>query len=259
MPTRDEPSVELTILLPCLNEAATLGACVRAARRGIAEAGVTAEIVVADNGSTDGSQEIAKSEGARVIPVAARGYGHALRAGIAGARGRWVLMGDADASYDFASAPRFVAALRAGADFVMGCRLPAGGGQIEPGAMPWKHRWIGNPVLTWLGRALFACPVNDFHCGLRAFSRETVDRLDLRTTGMEFASELIVQAQLAGLRFAEIPVTLSRDGRNRPPHLNSWRDGFRHLRFLVIHRLRTLRHRTGGSVTRAKAGVSDKR
>lgn len=247
---RAETPPELTILLPCLNEAATLGTCLRAARRGIADAGVTAEIVVVDNGSTDGSPEIAAAEGARVIPVSARGYGHALRAGIAGARGRWVLMGDADASYDFASAPLFVAALRDGADFVMGCRLPAGGGRIEPGAMPWKHRWIGNPILTWLGRILFACPVHDFHCGLRAFSREAVLRLDFRTTGMEFASELIVQAQLAGLRFAEIPVTLSPDGRNRPPHLRSWRDGFRHLRFLLLHRMRTLPSRSGRNLRR---------
>lgn len=236
----DASPPELTVLLPCLNEAATLRACIRAAHKGISALAISAEIVVADNGSTDNSIEIARSEGARVIPVAARGYGHALRAGIAQAHGRWVLMGDADESYDFASAPRFITALRGGADFVMGCRFPIGGGDIEPGAMPWKHRWIGNPLLTWLGRVLFACPIHDFHCGLRAFSREKILKLDLRTTGMEFASELIVKAQLSGLRFAEVPVTLRRDGRNRPPHLRSWRDGFRHLSFLVLHRLRTL-------------------
>ncbi len=243
MPMPDDTTLELTVLLPCLNEAATLRACLRAARQGISTAGVIAEFVVADNGSSDGSAEIALAEGARVVSVAARGYGHALRAGIAAARGRWVLMGDADASYDFTSVPQFVSALRNGADFVMGCRLPVGGGRIEPNAMPWKHRWIGNPGLTWIGRVLYSCPVHDFHCGLRAFSREAVQSLELHTTGMEFASELIVQAQLAGLRFAEVPVVLHPDGRGRPPHLRSWRDGFRHLRFLLIHRLRTFQSR----------------
>ena len=256
MPEASPP--ELTVLLPCLNEAATLRACIRAAREGIAALGISAEIVVADNGSTDGSVEIARSEGARVIAVSARGYGHALRAGIAHARGHWVLMGDADESYDFSNAPRFVTALRGGADFVMGCRFPAGGGHIEPGAMPWKHRWIGNPILTRLGRVLFACPIHDFHCGLRAFSREKILQLDLRTTGMEFASELIVKAQLAGLRFAEVPVTLRPDGRNRPPHLRSWRDGFRHLSFLLLHRVRTLPS-AGRNLTRATDARVDKR
>ena len=240
MPQHGTPHPDLTILLPCLNEAATLGACLRAARQGITASGLTAELLVADNGSTDGSPEIALAEGARVIQVAARGYGHALRGGIAGAKGRWILMGDADSSYDFKAVPEFVAALSTGAEFVMGCRLPAGGGRIEKGAMPWLHRWLGNPALTWLGRTLFACPVHDFQCGLRAFSREAVQRLEFRTTQMEFASELVVQAHLAGLRFAEIPITLSQDGRNRPPHLRTWRDGVRHLRFLLLHRLRTL-------------------
>lgn len=231
------PEPELTFLLPCLDEAATLETCLAAARRGAELAGVTAEFLVADNGSSDGSQSIARSAGARVVPVAEKGYGNALRAGIAAARGTWILMGDADASYDFASAPLFIAKLRVGADFVMGCRFPSGGGTIVPGAMPWKHRWLGNPLLTGLGRVLYGCPVHDFHCGLRAFSRTAISTLDLQSPGMEFASELIVKAHQAGLTFAEVPITLHRDGRGRPSHLRSWRDGFRHLRFLLSHRL----------------------
>lgn len=238
-PQDDQP--DLTILLPCLNEAATVLECLDAAKRGVLAAGVTAELLVADNGSTDASARISEQAGARVIHVNAKGYGEALRAGIHAARGRWILMGDADASYDFASAPAFVTKLRNGADFVIGCRFAAGGGRILPGAMPWKHRWIGNPALTAIGRLLFGCPVHDFHCGLRAFSRDAVVRLELTCSGMEFASELIVKAHQAGLRIAEVPVTLSPDRRGRPPHLRSWRDGFRHLGFLIAHRLRTLR------------------
>ena len=225
---------ELTILMPCLNEAETLVRCIQMARDGIAAAGLTGEVLVADNGSTDGSQEIAAREGARVVHVAEKGYGSALRAGIEAARGRWVVMGDADASYDFSALAPFVDRLRAGADLVMGCRMPRGGGRVLPGAMPWKHRWIGNPVLSFLGRLLFRTPVQDFHCGLRAFSREAILRTDLRTTGMEFASEMVIKASLAGLKITEVPVTLHPDGRSRPPHLRSWRDGWRHLRFMLL-------------------------
>lgn len=225
---------EITILLPCLDEAETLAGCIREAKAALAAAGVAGEILVADNGSRDGSPALARAEGARVVAVARRGYGNALAGGIAAARGRFVLMGDADGSYDFGELPRFLGPLRAGADLVMGCRLPKGGGRILPGAMPWKHRWIGNPLLTALGRLFFTAPVHDFHCGLRAFRREAVLDLDLRCPGMEFASEMVVKATLAGLRMAEVPVTLRPDGRSRRPHLRSWRDGWRHLRFMLL-------------------------
>jgi glycosyltransferase involved in cell wall biosynthesis len=221
----------LSIVLPCLNEARTLPACLLEARAALDEAGLDGEILVADNGSTDGSRELARSHGARVVEVAARGYGHALRAGIAAARGPYVLMGDADCSYDFRFAGRFVAELEKGFDLVMGNRFAGG---IEPGAMPWKNRHLGNPVLTAVGRLLFRCPSRDFHCGLRAFRKDAIDRLALRTGGMEFASEMIIRATLEGLRIGEIPVTLRRDGRDRPPHLRPWRDGWRHLRFMLL-------------------------
>jgi glycosyltransferase involved in cell wall biosynthesis len=227
-------ALEVSVLMPCLNEAETLRACVHEALATIAAAGVTGEVLVADNGSGDGSRAVAIAAGARVIEVERRGYGNALLGGIAAARGRYVLMGDADGSYDFGELPRFLAALRAGADLVVGCRLPAGGGRILPGAMPWKHRWIGNPILTALGRLFFTAPVHDFHCGLRAFRREAVAGLGLRCPGMEFASEMVVRATLAGLRITEVPVTLRPDGRSRPPHLRSWRDGWRHLRFMLL-------------------------
>lgn len=226
--------VEVSIVMPCLDEAETLRACIAEARAALAAAGVTGEVVVADNGSRDGSPGIARDAGARVVPVAARGYGNALLGGIAAARGRFVLMGDADGSYDFGELPRFLAELRAGAELVMGCRLPSGGGRILPGAMPWKHRWIGNPVLTSVGRLFFAAPVHDFHCGLRAFDRRAVLGLGLQCPGMEFASEMVAKATLAGLRLAEVPVTLRPDGRSRRPHLRSWRDGWRHLRFMLL-------------------------
>jgi glycosyltransferase involved in cell wall biosynthesis len=220
--------------MPCLNEAKTLPLCIGKALRAIEEQNVTAEIVVADNGSTDGSIEIAERLGARVVPVSERGYGAALLAGIEASRGMFVIMADADDSYDFGAIAPFLARLRAGDDLVMGCRLPAGGGTIMPGAMPWKHRWLGNPVLSAIGRRLFRSPVTDFHCGMRAFRRDFVLSLDLRTTGMEFASEMVIKATLSGGRIAEVPITLYPDGRGRPPHLRSWRDGWRHLRFMLL-------------------------
>ncbi len=226
--------IEISIVMPCLNEAETLADCIREARAALEASGTAGEIVVADNGSTDGSREIAAQAGARVVEAAPRGYGHALQAGIRGARGRYVLMGDADGSYDFGELPRFLERLRTGHDLVMGCRFPRFGGRIEPGAMPWKHRWIGNPILSSLGKLFFGAPVNDFHCGLRAFRREAVLNLDLRTAGMEFASEMVAKASLRGLKFSEVPVTLRPDRRSRPPHLRSWRDGWRHLRFMLF-------------------------
>ncbi len=231
---------DLTILMPCLNEAETLVACIEKARRGIAQAGVDGEVIIADNGSTDGSIELAEAHGARVVRVTAKGYGSALRGGIEAARGRWLLMGDADDSYDFSQAPRFVEALRAGNDVVMGCRLPSGGGTIAPGAMPWKNRWLGNPVLSFLGRLFFKTPILDFHCGLRAFTRSAYEQMELKTTGMEFASEMVMKASQRQMRIAEVPITLHKDGRSRPPHLRPWRDGWRHLRFMLIYSPRWL-------------------
>lgn len=235
MPEPERPLV--TVVLPCLNEAATVGRCVSSARAALEAAGLSGEVLVADNGSTDGSRELAASAGARVVDVPERGYGSALRGGIAAARGRYVVMGDADDSYDFGATPELVAALENGADLVMGSRFR---GRIEKGAMPFLHRYLGNPVLTGLGRLFFHVPVSDFHCGLRGFRREAVDRLGLRTTGMEFASEMVVKAALFGLRIAEIPITLRPDGRARPPHLRTWRDGWRHLRFLLLYSPRWL-------------------
>jgi glycosyltransferase involved in cell wall biosynthesis len=234
------PAVEVSIVMPCLNEAETLARCIAKAKLGLERAGVAGEVVVADNGSTDGSVEIAGREGARVVPVSERGYGSALRAGIASARGRFVIMGDADDSYDFSEIGGFVAKLREGFDLVMGCRLPAGGGTILPGAMPWKNRWIGNPSLSFVGRLFFKTPIRDFHCGLRGFSKAACERLDLQTTGMEFASEMVIKAAIKRLRVAEVPITLHPDGRSRPPHLRPWRDGWRHLRFMLIYSPRWL-------------------
>ncbi|NDG73460.1 MAG: glycosyltransferase family 2 protein [Proteobacteria bacterium] len=226
--------MEVTILMPCLNEAETLADCIAAAWRGLANAGVEGEILVADNGSTDGSQDIARKLGARVVDVPEKGYGNALRTGMEAAQGGFLIMGDSDHSYDFAEIKPFVEKLRSGADLVMGCRMPAGGGKIMPGAMPWTHRWIGNPALTFIGRLLFRCPSHDFHCGLRALTKEAFHKMDLRTTGMEFAGEMIIKASLRGLRIEEVPITLHKDGRSRPPHLRSWRDGWRHLRFMLL-------------------------
>ena len=222
---------ELTILMPCLDEAETLGACIDKARRFLDSEGIDGEVLIADNGSTDGSQAIAEQHGARVIQVEQAGYGAALLGGIRAANSAYVIMGDADGSYDFSRLGQFVDKLRQGYHLVMGDRFAGG---IEPGAMPRLHRFLGNPVLSAVGRLFFKSPVRDFHCGLRGFERRAILDLGLVTPGMEFASEMVVKATLHGLRIAEVPTTLSPDGRSRPPHLRSWRDGWRHLRFLLI-------------------------
>jgi glycosyltransferase involved in cell wall biosynthesis len=228
------PDIEVSIVMPCLNEAETLLGCIEEAHRAIESCGVKAEILIADNGSTDGSQQIAREAGARVVPVTEKGYGNALIGGIAQAHGKYVLMGDADGSYDFGELGRFLERLRLGNDVVCGCRLPSGGGTIEPGAMPWKHRWIGNPLLSWLGRIFFRVPVRDFHCGLRAFKRSAILDLGLRCEGMEFVAEMVVKATISGLSFDEIPISLRPDGRSRRPHMRSWYDGWRNLKFLLL-------------------------
>jgi glycosyltransferase involved in cell wall biosynthesis len=242
LPTRQSlesltSTVELSILMPCLNEAETLATCIRKARGFLERHNIVGEVIVADNGSTDGSQEIARNLGARVIPVKEMGYGSALRGGIEGARGRYIIMGDADDSYDFTNLLPFVSKLREGYDLVMGNRFKGG---IAPGAMPPLHKYLGNPVLTWVGRLFFASPCGDFHCGLRGFRKDAIEGLDLRTTGMEFASEMVVKAALNEVRMTEVPTTLSPDGRSRPPHLRTWRDGWRHLRFLLLYSPRWL-------------------
>jgi glycosyltransferase involved in cell wall biosynthesis len=231
------PGVELSVIMPCLNEAATVGVCVKKASEALERHGIQGEVLVADNGSTDGSQQIARDSGARVVAVERRGYGSALLSGIAAARGEFVLMGDADDTYDFAQLDEFVAKLREGHDLVMGNRFL---GKILPGAMPPLHRYLGNPVLTGLGRLFFKSPVGDFHCGLRGFRKDAIDRLGLRTLGMEFASEMVVKASAFGLRVTEIPTTLAPDRRDRAPHLRTWRDGWRHLRFLLLYSPRWL-------------------
>lgn len=223
--------VELTILMPCLNEAETLAGCVAEAVEALRTHGIRGEVVVADNGSTDGSQEIATRLGGRVVPVSEKGYGRALQGGIKAARGRYILMGDSDGSYDFTHASRFLEKLHEGWDIVMGNRFLGG---VQDGAMPWKNRYIGNPLLSGIGQLFFRCPVRDFHCGLRAFSKTAYERLDLKTGGMEFASEMVIKATLFKLRLTEIPTTLRPDGRSRPPHLRPWRDGWRHLRFMLL-------------------------
>ncbi len=228
---------EVSIVIPCLNEAESLEHCLRRAHEGLEGPGLRGEIVVADNGSTDGSKEIARSFGARVIEVARRGYGAALAGGVAAARGRYIVMGDADGSYDFGVIEPFVARLRSGDDLVMGNRFAGG---IEPGAMPPLNRYLGNPVLSFIGRLFFKSEIGDFHCGLRAFRREAMLCLDLQTEGMEFASEMVVKATLNGLRISEVPTTLSPDLRTRRPHLRPWRDGWRHLRFLLLYSPRWL-------------------
>jgi glycosyltransferase involved in cell wall biosynthesis len=236
--TSDAPrSVELTILLPCLNEAETLAACIKMAFSFLASSGVVGEVLVADNGSTDGSREIAKAEGARLVPVPIRGYGAALLGGIEAARGRFIVMGDADQSYDLSDLMPFLQELRGGADLVMGNRFRGG---IAPGAMPLSHKFIGNPVLSQLGRLFFSIKIGDFHCGLRGFRSDKIRELRLLTTGMEFASEMVVKSALAGYKITEVPTTLSKDGRSRPPHLRTWHDGWRHLRFLFMYSPRWL-------------------
>jgi len=227
-----DAEIELTILMPCLNEAETLATCIRKAFVCIERLGIAAEVLVADNGSTDGSRQIAQAEGARVVDVPVRGYGAALHHGARAARGRYVIMGDADDSYDFSRLDAFVEKMREGADFVIGNRFLGG---IRPGAMPWKNRYIGNPALTAIGRLFFRSPARDFHCGLRAVSRDAFERMDLQTTGMEFASEMVIKATLGGMRMVEVPTTLDPDGRGRAPHLRPWRDGWRHLRFMLLY------------------------
>jgi glycosyltransferase involved in cell wall biosynthesis len=223
--------------MPCLNEAETIAACIGKAMAFLHANGIAGEVLIADNGSTDGSRDIAQSLGARVHPVEERGYGAALLGGMSAARGRYIIMGDADDSYDFSALTPFIDRLRAGADLVMGNRFKGG---ISPGAMPPLHRYLGNPVLSFLGRLFFSVPTGDFHCGLRGFNRDRFLSLDLRTTGMEFASEMVVRAALANYRIEEVPTRLHPDGRSRPPHLRTWRDGWRHLRFLLIYSPRWL-------------------
>jgi glycosyltransferase involved in cell wall biosynthesis len=229
--------IELSVVMPCLNEAETLASCIRKAQTAFRENHIAGEVIIADNGSVDGSQAIARDLGARVVDVAAKGYGNALMGGIAAARGRFIVMGDSDDSYDFGHVPRFLEQLRAGNDLVMGNRFRGG---IQPRAMPPTHRYFGNPALTRLGRLFFSSPCGDFYCGLRGFSKAAYQRLDLRTTGMEFATEMVVKATLLKMRIAEVPTTLSPDGRSRPPHLRTWRDGWRTVRFFLLYSPRWL-------------------
>ena len=224
--------IELSIVLPCLDEAETLAACIHEARAFLDRRGIVGEVVIGDNGSRDGSQGIARREGARIVDVPLRGYGAALHFAILECRGRYVAMGDSDGSYDFSRLLPFLERLRAGADLVVGNRFEGG---IEPGAMPWKNRWLGNPALSGLGRLMFGARPRDFHCGLRAFSADAYRRMDLRTNGMEFASEMVIKATLMGLRVEEVPTVLRPDGRSRRPHLRPWRDGWRHLRFMLLY------------------------
>jgi glycosyltransferase involved in cell wall biosynthesis len=228
---------EVSVVMPCLNEAETLATCIEKVQQSFARHKIKGEVVIADNGSTDGSQAIAARMGARIVPVEAKGYGNALLGGIAAARGRYVIMGDADDSYDFTNLSPFIEKLREGYELVMGNRFAGG---IKPGAMPPLHKYLGNPVLTGIGRLLFRSPCGDFHCGLRGFNKSAIGKLDLRTTGMEFASEMVVKATLNKMRIAEVPTTLQPDGRSRAPHLRSWRDGWRHLRFLLLYSPRWL-------------------
>lgn len=252
-PATAHDPLELTILMPCLNEAETLATCILKAQRFLAASGIAGEVLVADNGSTDGSRQIANAMGARMVAVARRGYGAALLGGIAAARGRYIVMGDADDSYDFANLGAFVERLRAGADLVMGNRFKGG---IAAGAMPPLHRYLGNPVLSFLGRLFFRIEAGDFHCGLRGFNAESIRRLDLQTTGMEFASEMVVRAALGGLRIDEVPTTLQPDGRSRPPHLRTWRDGWRHLKFLLMYNPRWLFFVPGAALCALGASLS---
>ncbi|MBK5213898.1 MAG: glycosyltransferase family 2 protein [Flavobacteriaceae bacterium] len=225
-------NVELSVVMPCLNEAETLAVCIEKAQGFFERENINGEVIIADNGSTDGSQQIAKNLNATVVNVPQKGYGSALRGGIEAANGKYVIMGDADDSYDFNNLMPYVSKLREGNDLVMGNRFKGG---IKKGAMPFLHKYLGNPVLSFIGRLFFKSKIGDFHCGLRGFSKEAYYKMELKTTGMEFASEMIVKASLKNLKIAEVPTVLSPDGRTRPPHLNTWRDGWRHLRFLVLY------------------------
>ncbi|HEV3059049.1 MAG TPA: glycosyltransferase family 2 protein [Vicinamibacterales bacterium] len=235
------PDPEVSIVMPCLNEADTVEACILQARRAFEDGGIDGEIVVADNGSTDRSVEIAEAAGVRVVRVADRGYGNALMAGIAASRGKYVVMGDADSSYDFLEATRIVATLRQGYDLVQGCRLPSGGGTVMPNAMPLLHRWWGNPMFSAMARRWFKAPIHDVYCGLRGFTRQHYDSLDQRCTGMEFATEMIIKSSLRHARIGEVPITLHPDGRKtHAPHLRTFRDGWRTLRFFLMYSPRWL-------------------
>jgi hypothetical protein len=246
MPFHNSAQLELTVVMPCLNEADTVASCIRKALAAMKDAGISGEVVVADNGSTDGSRELAAAEGARVVPVAERGYGAALMGGIESAHGRFIVMGDADESYDFGEIPVLVKRLREGYDLVQGCRLRSGGGRILPGAMPRLHRWLGNPMFSRIARRWFRAPVHDIYCGLRGFTKALYFKLDQRCTGMEFATEMIVKASLLGARISEVPITLHPDGRTQhPPHLKTFRDGFRTLRFFLMCTPRRLFLRPG--------------
>lgn len=224
--------MELTILMPCLNEERTITSCIKKAQEFLINSGIEGEVLVADNGSTDNSIAIAKQLGARVVSIQQKGYGAALSGGIDQAQGKYVIFGDSDESYDFSDLEQFLDKLRTGVTLVVGNRFKGG---IDPGAMPFLHRYLGNPVLSFIGRVLFRAPLGDFHCGLRGFDRDAIKALDLRTTGMEFASEMIIRAVMSGLSVSEVPTRLAKDGRDRPPHLNTWRDGWRHLIYMLIH------------------------
>lgn len=227
--------LQLSVVMPCLNEADTVGVCVEKAMRAMRQADIDGEVVVADNGSSDGSRRIAQASGARIVDVAERGYGAALMGGIEASGGQFVIMGDCDDSYDFLEIPAFVARLREGFDLVQGCRLPRGGGKVMPGAMPFLHRWIGNPALSWLVRQMFRIPIHDVYCGMRGFRRQLYDRLDLRSPGMEFATEMIIKSGLYGASMSQVPITLRPDGRRQHgPHLRTFRDGWRTLRLFLV-------------------------
>jgi glycosyltransferase involved in cell wall biosynthesis len=229
--------MELTILMPCLNEAKTIGNCIQQAQKFLGDYKIQGEILIADNGSTDGSDQIAQTLGARIVKIKEKGYGNAIRGGITVARGKYIIIGDADESYDFYHLMPFLNKLREGNDLVMGNRFKGG---IEPGAMPPLHQYLGNPILSGIGKLFFKTPINDFHCGLRGFSKESALKMDLHSSGMEFASEMVIKASLLKMNICEIPTTLSPDGRDRPPHLQTWRDGWRHLRFMLIYSPRWL-------------------
>ena len=245
----EDTPIEVTIVMPCLNEADTLEICIEKAQRALSVNKIAGEVIIADNGSTDGSQGIATRMGARVVNISARGYGNALMGGIAAARGRYIIMGDADDSYDFLEIPKYLEKLRQGYDLVQGCRLPSGGGQVMPGAMPFLHRWWGNPMFSLMARWWFYAPIHDVYCGLRGFTKVLYNRLNLRCTGMEFATEMIIKASLYSEKMTEVPITLHPDGRtSHPPHLKTYRDGWRTLRFFLIYSPRWLFYLPGVSL-----------